>query len=118
MAGSFQLAEYLEENQVFSEAESEYVSLAERGYPPAMYRLARKYWSDSNYEANKSQSVKYFKMAIASGHLHAKADFAKLKRAGNFGFWNRIADVFDFFELLVPMAIMLYQYPDGDLVRR
>ncbi|MGB3473133.1 MAG: hypothetical protein WBA51_20150 [Erythrobacter sp.] len=118
IAGSFQLAEYLEKTQNFSEAESEYIILADRGYSPAMYRLARIYWSDSSNEENKIQSVRYFKKAIKSGHLHAKADFAKLKRAGTFGFWQRLGGVSDFFALLVPMAIMRYQYPDGDLLRR
>ena len=116
--GGFQLAEYLEKTGSLQAAESEYIKLAERGYVPAMYRLARKYWSDATSEESEGKSIAYFKQAIEGGHLHARADFAKLKRKGTFGFWNRIVGVFDFFALLVPMTIMYYLYPDGDIMRR
>lgn len=116
--GGFQLAEYLEEVQDLKEAEKEYIKVAMRGYSPAMYRLARKYWSGRFSPKRKDESTWYFQEAIRSGHLFARADFAKLKRAGNFGFWGRLEGILDFFLLIIPMAMMWYRYPAGDLLRR
>lgn len=116
--GGFQLAEYLEEAKDFRESEKEYTKLANRGYAPAMYRLARKYWSGREFPKDKEMSHMYFLRAIKSGHLPAKADLAKLKRSGEFGLRERIEGILEFFYLILRMAIMLNRNPNADSLRR
>ncbi|MCK0098277.1 sel1 repeat family protein [Qipengyuania sp. S6317L1] len=116
--GGFLLAEYLEKTGDFNAAQEEYAKLAKRGYSPAMYRLALDYWAEKGVERDVAKSIEYFSKAINSGHLHAKADFARLKRAGEFGFWSRISGVVDFFALIIPMMVMFLWYPAGQLVRK
>ena len=62
--GSFLLAEYLEKTGDFDAAQEEYAQLAERGYSPAMYRLALNYWAGKGIDRDAAKSVEYFSQAI------------------------------------------------------
>ncbi|KWV91775.1 tetratricopeptide repeat protein [Erythrobacter sp. YT30] len=116
--GRFRLAQQLELDDDVAQAEKEYIHLADLGYSPAMYRLARIQWPGVGKISNRESAYSYLQLAAEKGHMYARIRLAQLKRKGEFGMSMRLVGIFETIALFVPMIFLFLKYPSTDLLRR
>ncbi len=95
MSGAFYFARFLTTDGKHSESIHWYKQAADRGYPPALFRLGLAYAKGKGIEINIRLAYKYLEASKKDGHVFALREIALLDIKGNRGFKFRLYGVLE-----------------------
>jgi len=79
------LGRILYQSREYEAAFSAFLTGADKGYSPAIYRLAKMYQRGEGVAKNASEYRRLLEVARSKGHIFAKRDLAGLLITGKFG---------------------------------
>lgn len=115
--GRLQLPHYYERQKTWGKSLAELKALAEQGYSPAMYHLARLlYGGELGYKA-VPEAVGHLKTAIRGGHLPSMALLSQIYRKEKTGISEKIASHWLCMTKIPAFVRCMWSYPSSDRLR-
>ena len=103
---SYLLGIFYQRNERYLEAEQAFSKGADKGYLPAVYRLASLYRLGLGVRQDLAISRRLLEAAAAQGHLFSKRDLAGLYLSGAFGITSTLCGLYLLVQLLVQVILL------------
>jgi TPR repeat protein len=115
--GRLQLAHYYERQASWEKALAELEVLAEQGYSPAMYHLARLLYGGELGHSAVSEAMAHLRTAISAGHLPSMGLLSQIYRKEKLGLAGRIASHWLCLTKIPALVRCMWSYPNSDRLR-
>ncbi|MEO6041327.1 MAG: tetratricopeptide repeat protein [Croceibacterium sp.] len=102
---------------MFTECLETLTSLSKGCFIPSIYCLGLLYFNGTGVSKDIGESIRYWNLAAANGHLNARRRISIILRSGEFGLTGRLAGFAKLARLFVPYMIYWLKYPSGDRLR-
>jgi TPR repeat protein len=102
--GLIWLGHFYQESKQYEKAQDVFRTGVERGFVPAMFRLAASYWHSADWPQRRDEALTLLERGSAAGDLSARRFLASAMTRGRFGLWRIPAGIRLLFNVAEDMA--------------
>jgi len=106
--GSYMVGRAYVQSGEYELAYSAFLKGTEKGYAPAIYRLAKMHQSGKGVARDTSEYRRLLELAYSKGHIFAKRDLAGLLLTGKFGFASAVRGAMLLLSLWPNIALLIW----------